>query len=389
MQSLVNNTVVKQQDNQCVPSEVLSKLNGILEEEILLVQNGRRSIPLPTEDNWKDVLSALKIDPLRQYSKPSICIAINDSQGVSRFGTLGNFSLIIGKAKSRKTYFISYLLSQALNNREESKITIKVKSTARRIAFFDTEQTEDDTSQIIDRVIKSTSKWDNDSIEFYSLRTFSPDQRKFLIEKYIYNTPDLGIVIIDGIRDLIKDINSPEEATEISSNLLKWTEETNIHIVTVLHQNKGDNNARGHVGTELVNKAETVISIEKKEEISIVKPEQCRGKDFEPFAFSVDSEGLPYILEDWSTSTTTSKQSKSNVIQQGDEWHLKLLETLFTNIKHYQYKELVEVIKIELGKAGYNNGDNASKKAIEHLLNKTLITKKKIEGNKYPVYTKS
>ena len=32
---------------------------------------------------------------------------------------------------------------------------------------------------------------------------------------------------------------------------MQWTGEQNIHIQTVLHLNKGDDNARGHIGTEL------------------------------------------------------------------------------------------------------------------------------------------
>ena len=33
----------------------------------------------------------------------------------------------------------------------------------------------------------------------------------------------------------------------------------------LLHQNKGDEHARGHIGTELSNKAETVLQVEKDE----------------------------------------------------------------------------------------------------------------------------
>ena len=68
----------------------------------------------------------------------------------------------------------------------------------------------------------------------------------------------------------------------IASKLLKWTEEKNIHVVTVLHQNKNDGNARGHLGSELVNKAETVLSVtkdSKEKDISIVEAEYCRNKE--------------------------------------------------------------------------------------------------------------
>ncbi len=41
---------------------------------------------------------------------------------------------------------------------------------------------------------------------------------------------------------------------------MKWTELHNIHICTVIHENYGSAKARGHIGTELANKAETVNS---------------------------------------------------------------------------------------------------------------------------------
>jgi hypothetical protein len=42
-------------------------------------------------------------------------------------------------------------------------------------------------------------------------------------------------------------------------DLMQWTGEKNIRIQTVLHLNKGDDNARGHIGTELNNKAESLL----------------------------------------------------------------------------------------------------------------------------------
>ena len=90
------------------------------------------------------------------------------------------------------------------------------------------------------------------------LRKYTPEQRIRIVEQAIYNTPEIGLVIIDGIRDMVYDINSPSESTRIISKLMQWTDDRQIHIHTILHQNKGDENARGHIGTELNNKAETV-----------------------------------------------------------------------------------------------------------------------------------
>ena len=88
-----------------------------------------------------------------------------------------------------------------------------------------------------------------------------PEIRRAIIRYAIYHTPDVGLVIIDGIRDLMHDINRSTEATKLVGDLMQWTGEQNIHIQTVLHLNKGDDNARGHIGTELNNKAESVLLI--------------------------------------------------------------------------------------------------------------------------------
>jgi hypothetical protein len=92
------------------------------------------------------------------------------------------------------------------------------------------------------------------------------------------------------------------------SKLIK--EELNISIVTVLHQNKSDTNARGHIGTELMNKSETVISVTKSEqdkEISIVEPVACRNIDFEPFGFEINEDGIPILAENFEMRTATKK----------------------------------------------------------------------------------
>ena len=64
---------------------------------------------------------------------------------------------------------------------------------------------------------------------------------------------------------MVHDINNPGESTTVISYLMTWPGERDIHIHTVLHQNKGDENARGHIGTELSNKAETWLQVEKDE----------------------------------------------------------------------------------------------------------------------------
>ena len=127
------------------------------------------------------------------------------------------------------------------------------------------------------------------NLKFCHLRAIAdPNERREIIRYAIYNTPNVGLVVIDGIRDLMLDINNSTEATKLVGDLMQWTSEQNIHIQTVLHLNKGDDNARGHIGTELNNKAETVLQITRDNtlpERSIVAPAIIRSKPFGKFAF--------------------------------------------------------------------------------------------------------
>lgn len=62
-----------------------------------------------------------------------------------------------------------------------------------------------------------------------------PNQRRALIRYAIYNSPNLGLVIIDGIRDLMHDINNSSEATNLVGDLMQWTGEKNIHETIARH----------------------------------------------------------------------------------------------------------------------------------------------------------
>ena len=80
---------------------------------------------------------------------------------------------------------------------------------------------------------------DNENLEFLALRKYTPEQRIRIVEQAIYNTPEIGLVIIDGIRDMVYDINSPSESTRIISKLMQWTDDRQIHTIRYCIRTKG------------------------------------------------------------------------------------------------------------------------------------------------------
>lgn len=236
-------------------------------------------------------LDAARVTAEEEIKDGEVIFCVREADELIPVLTKGNISTITGKAKSRKTFLLTMVAAVVICGQLFNKIFGRSGS---RVAYFDTEQGRKRTQKILHRILKLIGKSTEPLIEVFSLRAFSPEERVKLIDAYLSKNP-VDFVVIDGIRDLITDINDPEQATLISTRLMKWSEIYDCHICTVLHQNKADTNARGHVGTEMVNKSETVLSVSKvkNSEFTTVECENMRGLEFESFQFYVDEHGIP------------------------------------------------------------------------------------------------
>lgn len=160
----------------------------------------------------------------------------------SVIGTLGNFSASIGKAKSKKTFNVSAIVAAALKNGTVLRYAAELPEEKRKVLYIDTEQSPYHCLKVMKRILRMAGLPDDrDSgyLEFLALRKYTPEQRISIVEQAIYHSPDIGLVIIDGIRDMVYDINSPGESTRIISKLMQWTDDRQIHIHTILHQEQG------------------------------------------------------------------------------------------------------------------------------------------------------
>ena len=310
------------------------------------------------------------IDPDEEIEPPQTAWGLKNikDEAVSILGTLGNFSLITGKAKAKKSFFINIAVSCALTNKYVlNRFIGGLPANQNQVLYFDTEQSKYHVQIAVRRICRQLNVSVPHNLFTYHLRSLTPSQRLLLIEQEIYSNDKIGIVVIDGIVDLITSINDEAEATMIASKLLKWTEERNIHIITVLHQNKGDQNARGHVGSSLTHKSESVLSITKEEsnpEVSTMKAEFCRNREPDPFSFEIDEDGLP--IEAVGFTPIDSRKEKGVDIHKIEDYKLyKLLMECFSKETEINYSELVRKVKI-----AYSNqmtgsvGDNKAKDII-------------------------
>ena len=252
------------------------------------------------ESEIEKILNKSRIDTTKKVERPPVILFIKEQSGTQfiykRLLTLGNFSCIIGKAKSRKTFLLSMIAASILRSESVPKFKSELQNVKSGVLYFDTEQGEYDCYNVIKRI---ESMSNNLNMRSFSLREFSPNDRCSIIEHaFKLWGNETAFCVIDGIADLANAINDEEEATRVTTMMLKLTKQYNCHISTVIHQNKNDNFATGHLGSSIMKKAELLLSVAKSKtdkNVSDVTCDLSRGVDFEPFCFSVNEHGIPEI----------------------------------------------------------------------------------------------
>lgn len=222
-------------------------------------------------------------------------------------GVQGDISTYVGQAKARKTYLISAVLIEALKPGTYGKfLEVTLPESKNKILWIDTEQSSFWCKTILNRAKlagASEEKIEN-RLDLYSCRTFSIDEIKTLVETSLQRDSKIGLIIIDGSRELVTSINSEEEAKTTLQWLMTIATEHQLHVINILHLNPAKSGeytkARGHLGTELQNKSEYVVSvtIEKENDLnSTVDAILSRGEKPDKATMYIDEEGLPRFME--------------------------------------------------------------------------------------------
>jgi KaiC/GvpD/RAD55 family RecA-like ATPase len=217
---------------------------------------------------------------------------------------------ITGKAKSGKTFVTSMLMACCVTQKvmafeRHTDLADLTDFKPLRVLWYDTEQSDESTQDILkNRVLRMVaptpdlfSQRSGELFDVFNVRAVEWKERRSLLKEAVERYgPDL--VIVDGIRDLVNDINDGVLAQEVMEELLHLATQKNCCIVCVLHQNKGseDHNLRGWIGTELMNKAFEVYACEKMMPQRVFKLEQTLTRKFDieqTLYFEVNEQGLP------------------------------------------------------------------------------------------------
>lgn len=291
-----------------------------------------------------------------------------------------------GKAKSGKTFFLSILMAACLTQKAlalerivHTDLTDLTDCKPLRVLWIDTEQSQQSTQEILkDRIIPLSEKCHTDSTDntdsccessdidntffAFNLRGLGFEKRGKMVDVAIRAIkPD--ICIIDGIKDLMTDINDAVQATRIMEQLMALAKSQNCCIVCVLHLNKSeqDRNMRGSIGTELTNKAFEVFQCEmisekdKTDTFKVSHTYSRKQKMKERLYYRIDDEGLPEWCpgyqeqprDDQGRWTAKKDEQESETLPETD------LHKLFNNaMEGRSSRPFNEVMAIALKKCG-------------------------------------
>ena len=293
-------------------------------------------------------LEQLRITPERELPRMEFLFRLFGKPCFPR----GELVAITGKAKSGKTFVTSMLMavgSRSPDSAAEGEgCVLRLPLTREgeqplRVLWYDTEQSDESTQDILrNRVLRMQTG--GGTLDVFNVRAVEWKERRALLTEAVRRCkPDL--VIVDGIRDLVNDINDGVLAQEVMEELLHLATRQACCIVCVLHQNKSgeDRNLRGWIGTELMNKAFEVYATEKLMPQRVFKLEQTLTRKYDieqTLYFEVSDEGLPVACAvpagDADAGSTVERLPQLNpeyIVHEDDGkdgWHFDVMR-LFLN----------------------------------------------------------
>lgn len=234
----------------------------------------------------------------KEYKEQKATLTLTTAGKEYKIAGPGMILGILGKKKSGKTVISNAIASSALSGRHF--LGLNYQSKGMRKLFFDTEQSAFWFGKTQQRIYRMAGMHDDPhTYEAYHLRRLSVKQRLQAIDEIIKGDP-VELIFLDGLVDICEDLMDSKKSKETLEHLLRWSDETNALIATVLHETKSMGFARGHLGTELENKYDHGLTVEKDQYEPNFKF-KCRDSRFSPHPvvdFTRDERGWPVLLGD-------------------------------------------------------------------------------------------
>jgi hypothetical protein len=250
----------------------------------------------------------------------------------------GNILTAAGAIKAAKSSVLSAIASSTIGAADRDYLGFEGRNpNCKAVLHFDTEQSRGDHFQMMMRAlhragIDTPPTW----FSSYSLILLGPCERRAVIcamARKAAATSGLHSIFIDGVADLVFDVNDATEACGLVAELHQLATETGCVIITALHHNPGGEKTRGHLGSQIERKSESVLVLRKDgETVSIsCKParrQEISGDQAPRFAWNADAD-MHLLTESKATAADGRKRIELGTLADeafGDKEQLRWVE---------------------------------------------------------------
>lgn len=292
-------------------------------------------------DNW---FSAEIDGDILNFAKPYRPPRYTMERNGVPFADVGELHIISGKPGNGKTGFISQLMATVLcgqfGNTHKREVKHKVRDPETKeeiekevptvVLYIDTEQGEDDTIAIKNRVCSLAGiDYTKPCASFYVLRlrdTEEAQDRWRKILKAIYQISPTDI-FLDGLLDIVKDYNDQVECQPIIRKCMMLATYYDASMWAVLHENPMVDKLVGVLGSITQRKVAEIFTVIKVKQCDLkpndrrddlpdiyfrVKQNKARGRDVSDWLFRYETNaggwGQPVELDDNGAKVINSNE---------------------------------------------------------------------------------
>jgi hypothetical protein len=369
------------------PQFDLEKFSKDIKEECKALLKQSNEIVL--SDNLNTILGTreklrLLVESEIHFSKPII------SQGENPIIFPHTINVIQGQAGVHKSRLAENVCSSLLKRHSCNNELLGFKRTdfdsTHTVVYVDTERNQSEQLPYALQSIQVNAGFDKSehpiNFEYISLLQITRKDRFSALNEYLNHLKQITnnplFIVLDVSTDCIEDFNKTDKSMELIDLMNMAINEHNVIFLCLIHENPKSDKARGHFGTELMNKASTVLQVgfekdasQNDTDIIRVKYLKCRSTaKFQPFhiKFSKETKGLVLANLNDVAGVVNSRKHKAS----SDDL-IDFLEMYLGDDTIMARRELIEKLCKEF---------NAKDRTIENRLKEIMDSSFEIFNNK-------
>lgn len=260
-------------------------------------------------------------------------VLVRDGEPVLFLRTILLLQAKFGRHKSRMVENIcSAILKRANFEADNAHVGFRLNTTDDcAVLYVDTERSITESFPFALQNILANAGYSHDAelpnFDFISLVSIPRESRFDLFAEYLnqkreqYKGKHL-IVVLDVLTDLVTNFNDVRESMRLIDLLNSTINQYDVSFIAIIHENVNSDKARGHIGSEALNKASTVVALdfvsnqaEQETDVVCVRYLKCRNsRKHEPFYVQYDSAVRNLVVTDKPANAENKEAQKRNLI---------------------------------------------------------------------------